>query len=105
MLVNGSADLFVNSTVVKQGTCRYTLEPFDPWNNPFTLKQLDTHGVLGTLATDALLLKHQALSINNADEIFIVFDQFHTKILENEITFWIKIPRCLRVKKRLQELK
>ena len=36
--------------------------------------------VLTTVATDALVLKHQAISIHSADYIFIVLDQFHTKI-------------------------
>ena len=63
-----------------------------------TLNQRETHGcVVSTVATDALLLKHQAISIHNADLTFIVLDQFHIKILhirwtasENEITFWKK---------------
>ena len=58
-------------------------------------KQLEMHGcVLSTVATDALVLKHQAISIHIADEILILLDQFHAKILhlwsttfENEITF------------------
>ena len=33
-----------------------------------------------TVATDALVLKHQAISINNADLTVIVVDQFHTKM-------------------------
>ena len=36
--------------------------------------------VLSTVATDALVLKHQAISIHKADKIFIVLGQFHTKI-------------------------
>ena len=40
-----------------------------------TDKQLETHGrVLNTVATNSLALKHQAISINNADYIFIVLD-------------------------------
>ena len=31
--------------------------------------------------TDALVLKHQAISIHSADNIFIVLDQFHTKMI------------------------
>ena len=53
--------------------------------------------VVRTVATDALVLKHQAISIHNADLTFIVLDQFHIKLLhimwtasENEITFWKK---------------
>ena len=32
------------------------------------------------VATDALVLKHQAISINSADKMFIVLNQLHTKI-------------------------
>ena len=47
-----------------------------------THKQLDTHWyVISTVATAALVLKHQTISIHSADEMFIVSDQFHTKIL------------------------
>ena len=36
--------------------------------HPSTLKHRETHGcVVSTLATDALVLKHQAISIHNAD--------------------------------------
>ena len=63
-------------------------------------KHGETHGcVVSTLATETLVLKHQAISIHNTDLIFIVLDQFHIKILhtrwtasENEITFWKKYP-------------
>ena len=48
-----------------------------------THKQLETHGcILSTVATDALVLKHQAISIYNADKIIAVLDQFHTEILQ-----------------------
>ena len=71
-----------------------------------THKHRETHGcVVSTVATDALVLKHQAISIHNADLTFIVLDQFHIKILhirwtasQNEITFWKKWPSHLRVK-------
>ena len=50
--------------------------------------------IISTVATAALVLKHQAISSYSADKIFIVMDQFHTKILhlpqetlENEVTF------------------
>ena len=33
-----------------------------------------------TVATDALVLKHRAISTHSADEMFIVLDQFHSKI-------------------------
>ena len=60
-----------------------------------TLKHRETHGcVVSTVATDALVLKHQAISIHNADKTFIVLDQYHIKIshlwwttLQNKITF------------------
>ena len=43
---------------------------------------LKTHGcVISTETTDALVLKHQAISSHSADEISIVSDQFHTEIL------------------------
>ena len=47
-----------------------------------THKQLETHVcILSTVATDALFLKNQAISIHNADQISIELDQFQTKIL------------------------
>ena len=46
-----------------------------------TLKQLETHGcILSIVATDALVLKHQAISILSAEKRFIVLDQFQTTI-------------------------
>ena len=62
-------------------------------------KQLENGCVLNTAATDALVLKHQAISIHSADWIFIGLDQFHTEIshlqgkwtaLKGNITFWKK---------------
>ena len=45
-----------------------------------THKQPETHGcILTTVATDALVLKHQAISIHIGDQISIAFDQFQTK--------------------------
>ena len=45
-------------------------------------KRQEMHGrIISTVATAALVLKHQAISSHSADEIFIVPDQFHTKIL------------------------
>ena len=47
-----------------------------------TLKQLERReGAFSNVATDALVLKHQTISTHSADEIFIVLDQFDTKIL------------------------
>ena len=45
-----------------------------------THKQLEINVcVLSTVATDALVLKHQAISTHDAEYIFIVLDQFHAK--------------------------
>ena len=70
----------------------------------FTLKHREPHGsVITTVATDALVLKHQAITIHNADLTFIVLDRFHIKILhirwtasENEITFWKKMTQSFK---------
>ena len=35
---------------------------------------------LSTVATDALVLKHQAISIHRVDWIIMVLDQFHNEI-------------------------
>ena len=46
------------------------------------------------MATDALMLKHQAISIHNADQTFIVLDQFHIEnitVTVNNITKWNNI--------------
>ena len=55
-----------------------------------TPKHRETHGcVVSTVATDALVLKHQVISIHNADYTFIVLDQFHIKditLMLNNIT-------------------
>ena len=59
--------------------------------NTLTLKHRETHGcVVSTVATDALVLKHQAISIHSTDWIFITLDQFHGYIItikKIEITF------------------
>ena len=48
-----------------------------------THKQLETHGcVHSTVATDVLVLQHQAINIHTVEEIIIVLDQFHTEILQ-----------------------
>ena len=73
---------------IYQGPVKYT-----EWC--LTLKHRESHGcVVSTVATDALVLKHHAISIHNADLTFIVLDQFHIKIshlwwttLRNKITF------------------
>ena len=47
-----------------------------------THKQMETHGCTpNTVATDVLVLKHQDISIHSAGYIFVVLDQFHTRIL------------------------
>ena len=38
--------------------------------------------ILSTIATDALVLKHQAISIYSADKILILLDQFQTEIYQ-----------------------
>ena len=46
-----------------------------------THKRLEMYGcVLTDLATDALVLQHQDIRIPSVDQIFIVVDQFQTKI-------------------------
>ena len=50
--------------------------------NVLTHKQLEMHGyLLSTVATDARAVKHQAISVPCPDQIFLVLDQFHTKLL------------------------
>ena len=47
-----------------------------------TLKHRESHGrTVSTVATDALVLKHQAFSILSTDYTFNLLDQFHMKIL------------------------
>ena len=60
-----------------------------------THKQLEMHQcVLSTVATDDLVLKHQAISIHSADSILNVLDPFQAEIyhiyritLGHKITF------------------
>ena len=40
--------------------------------------------VLSTVATDALVLKHQAISNHSADEIFTALDKFIPKYIYSE---------------------
>ena len=45
-----------------------------------TPKQLEMDwGVLSTVSSDALVLKHQTISVHSADKTFIALDQFHTQ--------------------------
>ena len=47
-----------------------------------TLKRRETQEcVLSPVASEALVLTHQAISIDSADLLIIVLDQFHTKVL------------------------
>ena len=56
-----------------------------------TLKQQETHECIrSTVATDALVLKHQAISTHSADDVLNVLGQFHTKIY---ITFVVNVIR------------
>ena len=56
------------------------------------------HGCkLSVVSIDALVPKHEAISIHSADKILIVLDWFHTEILQLKvtalkeiITFWKK---------------
>ena len=48
--------------------------------NELTHKLLKMHGcIVSAVATDALVLKHQAISIHNADWIYIALDPFTQK--------------------------
>ena len=54
--------------------------PFCLSLNVLTLKYQEMHEYkVSTVATDALVLKHQAISIHNADYTFIVLDQLPIK--------------------------
>ena len=49
-------------------------------HNELTHKHLETNKcVLSTVATDALVLKHQTISIPSADQICIEFHMFRNK--------------------------
>ena len=67
-----------------------------------THKQLETHGcVISNVATDGLVLKHQAISIHSTDKVLNVLDQSHEKnnYFDTNINYiyWKKRPRCFRV--------
>ena len=48
----------------------------------FTHKQLEMYEyILSTVATDVLVLKHQAISIHSVDKRFIIWDQFLESII------------------------
>ena len=51
------------------------------WTSWSTYKQIEIpQCIYSIVATDALVPKHQAISIHSAGLIFIVLDQFHTDI-------------------------
>ena len=57
-----------------------------------THEQMETHGcVLSTVATDALVLKHQDISIPSADYTCIQLDQFIQKYFSYE-------EQCYKIK-------
>ena len=60
--------------------------------------------ILSTVATDALVLKHQAISIYSVEQIFIVLDQLQTVTGKNvrkwNYTFWKKKKK----KKKITQL-
>ena len=68
------------------------------------LIHLEMHGcVCSTVAADVLVLKHQAISIHSADEVFILLDQLKKK----KITFVTFIANNTRngyhtLKRRIQ---
>ena len=51
--------------------------------------------VFSTVATDALVQKHQAI---NADKVYVVLDQFYIKILYLLWTTWGKYDNILKKK-------
>ena len=49
---------------------------------------METHGcVFGIVTIDAPVLKHQAISLHCADQVYIALDQLHTDIL-----YWQQTP-------------
>ena len=47
------------------------------------LKQIETHGCeTSTVATDALVLKHQGISTHSTDQLLIIMDQFQREVLQ-----------------------
>ena len=48
-----------------------------------THRQLETYGcIFSTVATDALVLKHQVISVHSAEYMCILLDPLHTEILQ-----------------------
>ena len=62
------------------------------------------HGcIVSTVATDALVLKHQAIIIHSADKIFVFVDKFRTEYdsyMEQywkiKLNFWKKNAQLLK---------
>ena len=66
-------------------------------DGPLTHKQRQTHGcVLSTVATDALVLKHQVTKIHSAYQISFELGQFQTQILRQ---WWTTLENKIKLKK------
>ena len=66
-----------HTEMTKDQTLYSEKPPYRDFENFEKIDQLEKHGcVLSTLATDALVLKHQAISAHSADHLCIVLDQF-----------------------------
>ena len=66
----------------KQVAIFFKLQSFSQGISELTPKQLEMHACLfSNVATDAMVLKHQAIRTHSADKISIVLDKFHTEIL------------------------
>ena len=77
--INTSCEFIMNDciTTTKQSTtkpCAYFLG--------YTVNTWKSHGyLLSSVATDTLVLKHQAISIYSADCISVVLEEFHREII------------------------
>ena len=61
-----------------------------------THKLWETHGgILSIVATDALVLKHKAISMHSPDLIFLLLGQFHTKLDMSTARQRLKSPQSL----------
>ena len=77
-MASGISKDFIKMLCVAPGLCHvcvtspHGMEIYEFFLPP---KQLEMHGcVLNTVATDALVLKHQAISIHSANKMSIVLD-------------------------------
>ena len=96
----GSADHFCDFAKAVISSIEIIEQNFNTHTSEYlisiTHKQLEIHGsVLSTVAIDVMVLTNQAMSSYNGDQILIVYDHFHTKILQfywkyykNKIMFW-----------------